>query len=119
LLVDEPYTDDELDRGMPLWREDFKRLGYPIDIRHIPSLYATVERLMAERDKAIDDAAFLSGCAAQLLHGGDALIEEVAENAYDDLQRQLRRMFDPLRLSDVMSRYVDTEPEASAEVAGG
>jgi anthranilate phosphoribosyltransferase len=72
-----------------------------------------VKEVIRGRDQAVDDAAFLSGCAAQLLHGGDALLEECRETVLDELQRLMRRRFDVLRVADVMERYADV-PERGA-----
>lgn len=121
------YEDTALALGMAEYPEGQGGLhvASPAElVRHAKEVQQDRDRYQDERDKAVEDAAFLSGCAAQLLHGGDALIEEVVENVHDEWQRQLRRMFDPLRLSDVMGRYVDVEPVTvqgrdEAEVANG
>lgn len=113
----QPYTDEEL-----LAYVD--RQGPEAACQHYRYLGKMIRRLQSERDQAIDDARFLSECAAKLLHGAGELIEEVAENVHDEWQRQLRRAFDPLRIAEVTGRYVDVEPVTvqehdEAEVANG
>lgn len=125
----EPYTDADFENGHVLVHIELDGAGMSDAARatlqeFLDRVVATFRHLAHQRDQAIDDARFLSECAAKLLHGGDVLIEEATETMHDEVQRHLRRMFDPLRLSDVMSRYADVEPVTvqehdEAEVANG
>jgi len=106
----DPHPDHALDALLARYVP-----GSMLDSAGTSELVAQVTRLRTERDQAVHDAAFLAQCAAQLMHGGDALLEECAETVLEQLQRLMRRRFDVLRVVDVMNRYADVDPVTAQE----